>query len=81
MLIALHLFPQSLISYSFVYAYGVYTIVFGFGITWLLILYLYLFVHINKLMPHHFPEEIMRPSTRFPKSTLEDSLIETTRRD
>ena len=71
---------QSLISYSFVYAYGVYTIVFGFGITWLLVVYLYLFTHISKLMPHHFPEEIMRPS-RYQKATLEDSLIEATRRD
>ena len=66
-------FCNSLITYSFVYAYGVYTIIFGFGITYLLVVYLILFYKVFNITHSEFPAEI-RP--KFKNSTLEDSLIE-----
>jgi len=71
-------FCNSLISYSFVYAYGPYTVMFGFAISYLLVVYLILFYHVCRLQLHSFPEDI-RP--RLKKSTLEDSLIEFNQRD
>lgn len=56
---------QSLISYSFVHAYGYLTVVFGFGITWLLVVYVLLWKLTFGLTHIHFPEQI-RPKYNKP---------------